>query len=165
MTPTAKTLLGCPTCGSAALKSVEQVLTHYPVYVVRDDDGEPKHEYTGGDPETFDESSEQLYAYWCTACDREFSPDSLVDTAESLPPKAGTPCDNCSASHHTLPTAPCLIAAMVAHLVHARGEFTETEGLARLRALSVDAVWDDLGPILDRIGAGVYDVTTGEGSE
>ena len=65
-------------------------------------------------------------------------------------------CDNCLTPHATLPNNPqCLILILVAQLV--QGDcLTVEEGLALIPTVSADALWDDLGAVLDKLEAGAY---------
>lgn len=72
-------------------------------------------------------------------------------------PKTGgeNSCANCARVHATLPDV-CIPAALMRVLVSDREEMTHKQALDALAALDPDALWDDVGPIIDRLGEGYY---------
>ena len=71
-------------------------------------------------------------------------------------------CPNCGDEHSEMPIAPCLLAALFGLIVRDRGTLTEEQARAALANVDTDALWTDLGPILDRLEGGQY-ATTSDG--
>jgi hypothetical protein len=65
-------------------------------------------------------------------------------------------CPNCGDEHAELPSAPCLLAVLLGLIVHDRETMTHEQAQAALAKVDVDALWTDLGPILDRLEDGAY---------
>lgn len=68
-----------------------------------------------------------------------------------------TRCPNCLGEHE-IPEEPCLLGALVAVLVSSE-RLSPAVALERMRKANADHLWDDLGPIVDRLMAGEYDDT------
>ena len=69
-------------------------------------------------------------------------------------------CANCNENHRTFAAQPqrCLVKVLFVHLVNNREELTDTQALELLETLNVDALFDDLGPVLDNLRDGRYNV-------
>lgn len=77
----------------------------------------------------------------------------VPESTSSEPPR----CGNCL-TVHTATHNVCILPVLFGILVDARESMTEAEAVARMAAVNVDALWDDLGPILDQLAGGKYDV-------
>ena len=71
-------------------------------------------------------------------------------------------CNNCCREHDDLPDV-CLPAAMLGVSVFSREELTPDEADTLLENLNVDQLWDDIGPIIDRIQEGYYNINDDDG--
>lgn len=65
-------------------------------------------------------------------------------------------CPNCFYEHKDFSVDPCLLHALLAAAVAGRGEITNEQAAEIMRGTNVDALWDDLGPLVDRLVAGFY---------
>ena len=70
-------------------------------------------------------------------------------------------CPNCGCPVEGHPNNACVLAALIG-VVRDRENLTEDELLALHRNACVDVMWDDIGPILDRLEEGFYSVPEGE---
>lgn len=64
-------------------------------------------------------------------------------------------CPNCSEQVENHPQNGCVLAALV-EILRDRGRYTD-QTLQTIHAnCDVDALWEDLGPVIDRLGDGDY---------
>lgn len=70
-------------------------------------------------------------------------------------------CPNCYETVQDHPQNGCVLAALI-QVVRERGSRTDAELLALHADANVDAMWDDIGPIIDRLEDGAYTITGDE---
>lgn len=67
-----------------------------------------------------------------------------------------TECPNCLEKHEVFPDV-CVLHVLLGVAVHGRQSLTNEAAHVVLKNCNADALWDDLGPIVDRLEAGYYD--------
>ena len=70
-------------------------------------------------------------------------------------------CPNCGAPVDVHPDTSCVLNALI-NVLRDREELDESELQALHAECWVDDLWDDLAPIIDRLGAGEYSHGEGE---
>lgn len=64
-------------------------------------------------------------------------------------------CPNCFDPIEGHPDSACVLNALI-QVVRERGDLTEEQLRALHRDANVDVLWEDLGPVIDRLQAGGY---------
>jgi hypothetical protein len=64
-------------------------------------------------------------------------------------------CSNCARKHRTLPDL-CILAALTGVSLHGRCDIDEKQAADIIKNTNADMLWDDIGPIIDRLEAGYY---------
>ncbi len=64
-------------------------------------------------------------------------------------------CPNCNAPHG-VPVESCLLGALLAVIVNSRGTVAPEAAARLMESTDIDALWEDLGPVLDTLESGGY---------
>lgn len=66
-------------------------------------------------------------------------------------------CNNCGRTHEIFLDV-CIADAFLGVSLHSRGSLTEKQAAIILAGMDAAAFWDDVGPIIDRLEEGYYNI-------
>ncbi|HMM79256.1 MAG TPA: hypothetical protein PKC65_04450 [Pyrinomonadaceae bacterium] len=69
-----------------------------------------------------------------------------------------TKCSNCADEHRSIPDV-CILSALVGVSLFSRESLNEKQARNIIASSNADHLWDDLGPIIDRLESGFYALT------